>query len=180
MKKNILLGISGGIAAYKCCELVRTLVKKGFQVKVVMTEHAKEFVSPLTFRTLSGHPVFSDMFGENLSSAMPHISLSKESDIMVVAPATANIIAKTVHGFADDLLSTLILSFKGKVLFAPAMNSNMYNNPIFQENLKLLKKYDKKYKIIGPEKGDLACGDEGIGRMSEVDTIIKALQNEIK
>ncbi len=180
MKKNIILGISGGIAVYKSCDLVRSLVKKSFNVFVVMTKNAKEFVCPLTFKILSNNPVFIDMFQENSGSAMPHISLSEKCSIMVIAPATANIIAKASGGIADDLLSTLILSFSGKILIAPSMNSKMYNNPFFQENLFRLKKKKEKFIVLDPEEGDLACGEKGIGRMIHIQKILHAIENETK
>lgn len=179
MKKRILLGISGGIATYKICDLVRMLKKKKYQVHVVMTAHAKKFVSPLTFKTLTEQPVFSDMFAENDNSAMPHISLSMESDLMIIAPATANIISKIAHAIGDDLLSTLCLSFPNKIIIAPAMNFRMYENPLFQENLEKLKRYKEKYIIAGPETGDLACG-EGVGRLIEITKLLKIIEDEIK
>ena len=155
-KRSVLVGISGGIAVYKTCELVRLLVKSDFNVYVVMTEHAAEFVTPLTFKALSNNPVFINMFAENSETAMPHISLSEQSDIMVIAPATANITGKMANGIADDLLSTLCLSFPGKIILAPAMNEKMYLNPIVQENLTKLKSFSvslcfsKKYKYLFP------------------------------
>ncbi len=180
MMKKILLGISGGIAAYKSCELVRSLVKNKYSVHVVMTKNAVKFIAPLTFKTLSSNPVFIEMFAENNDNVMPHISLSDMSDILVIVPATANIIGKIANGIADDLLSTLCLSFSGRILIAPAMNSNMYMNSIFQLNLSKLKEDKKKYVILGPEEGDLACGIKGMGRMISPDKILKAIENEVK
>ncbi len=178
--RTVLVGVSGGISAYKTCELVRQFIKSSYQVYVVMTEHAAQFVTPLTFKTLSQNPVFTDMWEENNDPSIAHISLSQNSDIMVVAPATANIIGKISHGIADDLLSTLCLSFKGKIILAPAMNENMYLNPVVQENIKKLKNMRSKYIICDAEKGDLACGIKGWGRMADINTIFNAVKNEIK
>ena len=174
--KTIILGISGGIAAYKSAELIRLFKKEGAEVWVVMTKSAKEFVSPLTFETLSGNPVYSDMFLDssifNLQSSisMPHIDLAKRSDLFIVAPATANIIGKFANGIADDLLSTLYLSAISPVLIAPAMNNNMYANPVVQENIKKLKGFNINF--VEPGFGELACGDKGEGRLAELDTIL--------
>ncbi|OGW08763.1 MAG: phosphopantothenoylcysteine decarboxylase [Nitrospinae bacterium RIFCSPLOWO2_12_39_16] len=174
--KTIILGISGGIAAYKSAELIRLFKKEGAEVWVVMTKSAKEFVSPLTFETLSGNPVYSDMFLDssifNLQSSisMPHIDLAKRSDLFIVAPATANIIGKFANGIADDLLSTLYLSAISPVLIAPAMNNNMYANPVVQENIKRLKGFNINF--VEPGFGELACGDKGEGRLAELDTIL--------
>ncbi len=179
-KHSILIGVSGGIAVYKTCELVRKLIKSDFKVHVVMTEHATEFVTPLTFKTLSNNPVFINMWEENNDPSMPHISLSDKCDIMIVAPATANIIGKITNGIADDLLSTLCLSFSGKIIIAPAMNEKMYLNPIVRENFSKLKKHKDKYIILDAEKGDLACGEKGLGRMTDIENIVKVIKNEIK
>ena len=141
--QNILIGVSGGIAVYKTCELVRMFIKSNFNTHIVMTKNAAEFITPLTFKTLSANPVFIEMFteAENEQLSMPHISLSEQCSIMVVAPATANIIGKMANGIADDLLSTLCLSFSGKIILAPAMNEKMYLNPIVQNNISKLKSY---------------------------------------
>ncbi len=179
-KETILIGVSGGIAAYKTCELVRMLVKSNYNTQVIMTEHAAEFVTPLTFKTLSNNPVFINMFEENKETAMPHISLSKQGDIMVIAPATANVIGKIANGIADDLLTTLCLSFPKKIILAPAMNEKMYENPIVRQNISKLKSYKDKYILLGPEKGDLACEEKGMGRMTDIKNIIKAVKDEIK
>ena len=174
--KTIILGVCGGIAAYKAAELARLFKKEGAEVWVVMTKSAKEFVSPLTFETLSGNPVYSDMFLDssifNLQSSisMPHIDLAKRSDLFIVAPATANIIGKFANGIADDLLSTLYLSAISPVLIAPAMNNNMYANPVVQENIKRLKGFNINF--VEPGFGELACGDKGEGRLAELDTIL--------
>ena len=174
--KTIILGISGGIAAYKSAELIRLFKKEGAEVWVVMTKSAKEFVSPLTFETLSGNPVYSDMFLDssilNIQSSisMPHIDLGKRCDLFIVAPATANIIGKFANGIADDLLSTLYLSVTSPVLIAPAMNNNMYANPVVQENIKKLKGFNINF--VEPGFGELACGDKGEGRLADLDVIL--------
>ena len=181
--KIIILGVSGGIAAYKAAELTRLFKKEGADVRVVMTTSAKEFVSPLTFETLSGNPVYSDMFinsalrgthpvdGSQYSALnMPHIDLGKKCDLFIVAPATANIIGKFANGIADDLLSTLYLSVTSPVLIAPAMNNNMYANPVVQENIKKLKGFN--INIVEPGFGELACGDKGEGRLADLDVIL--------
>lgn len=179
-KQSVLIGVSGGIAVYKTCELIRKLVKSGYNTHAVMTEHAARFVTALTFKTLSNNPVFIDMWDENNDPSMPHISLSEQCDIMVVAPATANIIGKIANGIADDLLSTLCLSFSGKIIIAPAMNEKMYLNPIVQENLAKLRKFKDKYIVLDAEKGELACGKKGIGRMTDIENIFRTIKNGIK
>lgn len=168
---NVVLGITGGIAAYKGAEIISRLKKKGIDVKVIMTENAKQFISPLTLQTLSGYPVYYDTFKHATENyEIDHISLAKWADIMLIAPATANIISKVCHGIADDLLSTTIMATRGQVVFAPAMNTNMYKNPILQDNIEALKK--RGYMFIPPAKGLLACGDVGEGRLAEVDDIV--------
>jgi|SRR3989338_4184221 len=174
--KTIILGVCGGIAAYKAAELTRLFKKEGADVWVVMTKSAQEFISPLTFQTLSGNRVYSDMFykseiqNQKSKISMPHIDLAKKSDLLIVAPATANIIGKFANGIADDLLSTLYLSVKSPVLIAPAMNNNMYANPVVQENIRKLKSFNIKF--MEPEFGELACGDDGEGRLAEPHTIL--------
>ncbi len=167
--KTIILGVSGGIAAYKAAELTRLFKKEGADVWVVMTKSAKEFVSPLTFEVLSGNPVYSDMFLKS-SISMPHIDLGKKCDLFIVAPATANIIGKFANGIADDLLSTFYLSVTSPVLIAPAMNNNMYANPVVQENISKLKRFNINF--VEPEFGELACGDKGEGRLAGLDIIM--------
>ncbi|MEW6002332.1 MAG: bifunctional phosphopantothenoylcysteine decarboxylase/phosphopantothenate--cysteine ligase CoaBC [Nitrospirota bacterium] len=171
--KFILLGVTGGVSAYKTVDLIRRLREEGASVYVIMTEAAKNFVTPLSLEIASENKVYSDLFNEPLA----HIVLPAKADVMVVAPATANIIGKFARGIADDLLSTAILSFKGKVVVAPAMNWRMYENPLFQENLRNL--LSRGYIQVGPERGSLACGEEGIGRMSEVSEIIEAIKSVI-
>jgi len=163
--RKIILGVTGAIAAYKACELTRLFVREGYAVHVVMTEHARAFVGPLTFSTLSGNPVAIGMFDEDAPEKIKHIDLADEADLIVVAPATANIIAKVSAGIADDLLSTVILATKAPVLFAPSMNVNMYENPITQDNIKRLTALG--FHFIEPAVGWLACGWEGRGRLPE-------------
>lgn len=169
--KTILLGVTGCIAAYKSCEVVRRLKELGFDVWVVMTGSAAKLIAPLTFRTLSGNPVILDLFSEELKNIpLPHISLSEKADLILVVPATANIIGKAACGIADDALSTMLLSATCPKIFAPAMNTRMWDNPTVQENTEKLKKQGVKF--MGPIKGKLACGDEGIGHLAEVQDII--------
>ncbi len=161
--KKILFGITGSIAVYKAAEWVRELGKAEAEVTVVMTEAATRFVSSLTFAALSGRRVYTGMFEPDAGEEMTHISLARECDLFIIAPATAQSIAKLAYGFADDLLSTLVLASKAKVLVFPAMNSNMYCHAATQANLTRLQEYG--YAVIEPEQGKLACGDEGIGRL---------------
>ena len=170
-KKNILLGVTGGIAAYKTAELLRLFIKEGANVQVVMTSNAAEFVTPLTFRTLSGNPVATNTFSAESDSGIDHIQYTDWADLFIIAPSTANIIGKMASGIGDDLLSTLALAFDGPFLIAPAMNSKMYKNSIVQENLKRLKSHG--YHFVGPDSGDLACGYEDVGRMSEPAVILE-------
>ena len=171
---NVLLGVSGGIACYKSCEIVSRFKKLGAGVDVIMTAHATEFVSPLTFETLSARPVVSDMFSREIHWEVEHIALAKKADICVIAPATANIIAKLAEGIADDMLSTTYLALKCPVIIAPAMNTNMYDNPVVKSNLAKLK--SKGVIIIDAVEGRLACGDNGRGKMAEpIDIVAKAL-----
>ncbi|MEW6068972.1 MAG: bifunctional phosphopantothenoylcysteine decarboxylase/phosphopantothenate--cysteine ligase CoaBC [Nitrospirota bacterium] len=167
--KKILLGITGGVAAYKAVDLTRRLREQGSSVTVIMTEAAKNFVTPLSLEIASQNKVYSNLFSEPMS----HVKLATDADVMVIAPATANIIGKIAGGIADDLLSTTVLAFRGKVIIAPAMNWRMYENPALQEN----RRYLLSHGVIqvGPEKGDLACGEEGVGRMSDIHDIIEAI-----
>ncbi|CAA9890936.1 fused 4'-phosphopantothenoylcysteine decarboxylase; phosphopantothenoylcysteine synthetase, FMN-binding [Candidatus Methylobacter favarea] len=162
---NVLLAVSGGIAAYKSAELVRLLRKQGAAVRVVMTRSAMEFVRPLTFQALSGNPVHSELLDADEENAMGHITLARWADLMIIAPATANIIAKCSHGLTDDLLTTLYLAATCPVYIAPAMNQAMWNKAVTQENIQKLKSYG--VTVIGPGQGDQACGETGFGRMSE-------------
>jgi len=173
MDKTVVLGITGGIAAYKGAEICRLLVKSGFKVKVIMTRAAAAFVSPLTFETLSGGPVGLEMFQRPESWEIQHVGWAQEACCILVAPATANIIGKTAHGIADDLLSTTIMATTAPVIFAPAMNVEMFNNPIFQDNIDRLKNLG--YSFVEPESGFLACGDQGRGRLAEPQKIVDYL-----
>lgn len=163
INKKILLAISGGIAAYKCPELVRRLKEYGMKVKVVMTQSAQSFVTPLSLQAVSGEPVSDSLLDPNAEAAMGHIEFAKWADLILIAPATANIIAKMTHGIADDLLTTLLLATPSKVAVAPAMNQQMYAHAAIQANLSLLKQRD--VDIWGPASGEQACGDLGLGRM---------------
>lgn len=171
--KNILIGITGSIAAYKICELISFLKKDDANIKVIMTKAACEFVTPLTFETLTGNQVYTQMFSKDNFST-EHISLSKWADLFVIAPATANIISKLEWGICDDLLTTEACAFTKKIMVAPAMNVNMYNNPVICENVKKLAK--KNIEIIEPAEGVLACGDYGKGKLADVDTIYKRIK----
>ena len=169
--KTIIVGVTGGISAYKSADLVSKLVQAGADVWVAMTKEAAKLVTPLTFRTLSRNPVITDLFSEELADIpVPHISITEKADLIIIAPATANIIGKIARGIADDPLSTMVMVSKAPKLVAPAMNRNMWENPVVQENISKLK--DLGYQILGPEIGWLACGDEGIGRMVEVPAMI--------
>ena len=171
--KRVLLGISGGIAAYKSAELVRLLVRHGYAVRVVMTHAATQFITPLTFQALSGHPVHTRLLDESQENAMGHINLARWADIFLVAPASANCIAKFSHGLADDLLSTLYLAAECPVYIAPAMNQAMWHTAVTQENIKRLTQHG--VISIGPEAGSQACGETGLGRMTEPEAILQNL-----
>ncbi|MEN6464478.1 MAG: bifunctional phosphopantothenoylcysteine decarboxylase/phosphopantothenate--cysteine ligase CoaBC [Syntrophaceae bacterium] len=169
--KKIILGITGGIAAYKAAELTRALVKKGAQVKVIMTRNAQEFITPLTLQTLSNNPVYTEMFALVENSGIGHISLADFAELVIVAPATANIIGKVAGGLADDLLSTTIMATKAPVIFCPAMNTNMYSNEIVRANI--VKLAYEGYNFVEPASGELACGTWGSGRLAEIEDIIE-------
>lgn len=169
--KCVVLGVCGGIAVYKALDVVSALRKKGVEVRVIMTESATQFVTPLTFQSISQNMVITDMFAEPKAWEIQHISLAQKADIMLVAPATANIIGKVANGIADDMLSTTIMATKAKVIFAPAMNTNMYENPIVQANIKKLKEYG--YEFIEPDSGRLACGDVGKGKLPKPEVIFE-------
>ncbi|NOQ42050.1 MAG: bifunctional phosphopantothenoylcysteine decarboxylase/phosphopantothenate--cysteine ligase CoaBC [Desulfuromusa sp.] len=173
--KNIVLGVSGGIAAYKAVELLRLLTKAGADVHVVMTKSAREFVTPLTFQTLSGHPVHTDLFSLYQEQEIDHISLADRADLFILAPATANLVGKIAQGLADDLLTTSVMATKAPVLIVPAMNSNMYENPIYQRNEKYLA--DSGYHILEPISGTLACGWEGKGKLPDPTVIFAAAES---
>ena len=175
--KTILLGITGGIAAYKSCNIVRLLQKRGARVKVVMSEHATEFVGPLTFRALTNEPVAVGLF-DDPSDPIHHISLAQEPDLVVVAPATANIIAKMATGIADDLISTTLLATPQPIVIAPAMNNGMWKAPATQANMATLR--ERGVHVVGPGSGYLACGDVDTGRMSEPEDIVEAVCEVLK
>ena len=168
--KKIVVGITGGIAAYKAAELVRQLCKRDAEVDVIMTSNAQQFVTPLTFQTISTHPVHTDLFG-SYQPEIAHIALADKADLLIIAPATANIIAKCAAGIADDLLSSVVLSTAAPVLIAPAMNTKMWENPVTQQNVSKLK--ERGFILAGPATGELACGYEGKGRLAELDDILE-------
>lgn len=171
--KSVLLCVTGSVAAYKAIDIIRRLRDEGASVTVIMTEAAKQFITPLSLEIASQNKVYSDLF----SDPMAHITLPAHADIMVIAPATANTIGKFAMGIADNLLSTCLLSFSGKIVIAPAMNWRMYENPVFQKNLNDL--LSRGIFQVGPEKGSLACGEDGIGRMSDVSEIIEAIKSAL-
>ena len=172
--KNILLGVTGGIAAYKSLELVRLLTKQNAVVNVVMTEHAEKFIGRMSFQALSGNPVLADTFDLSSGVEIKHISLPDDASLAVVAPATANFIGKVAHGIADDLLTTMMLAMTKPVLIAPSMNVHMYENRIVRDNIARLKQYG--YHFIEPNEGWLACGYEGKGRLAEPDQIVEEIE----
>src|SRR3989339_137908 len=163
--KKILLGITGSIAAYKVADWVRALRREGGQVTVVMTESACRFISPLTMAALSGNPVHTGMFSAEAPETIPHISLAREHDLLLIAPASAQTIARLAHGLADNLLATIALAFSGPVLVCPAMNSVMFRHPATQANLATIRAYG--YHVLEPDCGEMACGEEGPGRLTE-------------
>lgn len=175
--KNILLCISGSIAAYKSPNILRKLQIEGFNVKIVMTKASCEFINPVTFYSLTREEVFTDIFKFNRDFPIPHIDLAKWADCVLIAPASADIISKFAHGLADDLLSSLILAFNGPVFLAPAMNSNMWSNKFVQENVEVLK--NAGFTFIGPVKGELACRDSGYGKLSKEEDIVTTLQRSL-
>lgn len=171
MKKSVVIGVSGGIAAYKALDVVSALRKANCEVDVIMTKNATEFVSPLTFQSLSNNKVVVDMFEEPKYWEIQHIALAKKADLFMVIPATANVIGKVASGIADDMLTTTIMATKAPVVFAPAMNVNMYENVIVQDNINKLKKLG--YEFIDPAEGILACGDTGKGKLADTKLITK-------
>ncbi|MCR5172870.1 MAG: bifunctional phosphopantothenoylcysteine decarboxylase/phosphopantothenate--cysteine ligase CoaBC [Treponema sp.] len=175
--KTVILGVTGSIAAYKAASLASLLVKNHANVHVIMTRNALNFINPITFETLTKNKCLIDTFDRNFEFKVEHVSLAKEADIFVIAPATANVIAKAVHGLADDMLTTTFLASKCPKLICPAMNTAMYDNPVTQENIKLCNKYG--YKLVEPVEGLLACGDVGRGKMSEPEEIFEHICLEI-
>lgn len=174
----IVLGVTGGIACYKAVELVRVLVKTGFKVQVIMTRGAMEFVTPLTFQTLSGNPVATETFNLTQESEIGHIHLADNADVFVIAPATANVIGKIAAGIADDLLTTVLMATQAPVVVAPAMNIHMYEHPVLQENLRKLRRIG--YHIMEPAEGYLACGYEGKGRLPDPEKIVEEIERLLK
>jgi phosphopantothenoylcysteine decarboxylase/phosphopantothenate--cysteine ligase len=172
--KTIVLGITGGIAAYKAAEIASQLTQAGATVNVIMTKEAIQFISPITFRAITGSPVVTEMFDLASEFSIEHVSLAQAADIVVIAPATANIIAKLAAGIADDMLCCTVLATKAPVVIAPAMETNMYNNPVTQDNLSKLKA--RNFVIIGPATGWLASGREGLGRLADIDDIIGSIR----
>lgn len=175
--KKIILGVTGGIAAYKSCELVRSLVREGASVQVIMTQNAMEFVTPLTLQTLSGNRVASKTFDLGWESEIGHISLADSTDLIVVAPATASFIGKIASGIADTLLTNVILATLSPVIICPAMNVNMYENQVVQENLETLRR--RGFIIVEPSEGSLACGWEGKGRLPEIPDIVNEIEKTL-
>lgn len=169
--KTVLLGVTGGIAAYKSASLASMLVKAGAEVHVLMTENAKNFINPITFESLTGQKCVSDTFDRNFEFQVEHIALAKKADLVMIAPATANVIAKLAHGIADDMLTTTVLACRCPKLIAPAMNTAMYENPVTQDNLRLLEKYGME--VIEPASGYLACGDTGAGKLPEPEALME-------
>lgn len=178
--KTILVGVCGGIAAYKICELVSKLKQRKASIEVVMTENAAKFVAPLTFQSLIARPVHMDMFKllKEEEWMIDHIALAEKCDLLVIAPATANIIGKIASGIADDLLTTVCMAVKSPVLIAPAMNENMWTNKIVNENVKKLKSLG--FKFVGPAYGNLACGKCGLGRLENINKIINEIEEILK
>jgi phosphopantothenoylcysteine decarboxylase / phosphopantothenate---cysteine ligase len=181
---RIVLGVGGGIAAYKAAELVRAFQRQGHEIQAVLTEGAQQFITPLTFAALTGRKVITGLFAQEgtgeatLSSAVEHIGVAQENDVLVVAPATADLLAKFAHGLATDFLTTLYLAFTGPVIFAPAMNTNMWNHPATQENVTILRR--RGNSIVEPDSGWLACGTTGPGRLAEPEHIIEAVARLIR
>ena len=174
---KIILGVTGGIAAYKAAELTRLLIKNDFDVQVVMTESASHFITPLTFQALSGKEVLTSLWKSNASNGMSHIELSRNYDLIVIAPASANFLAKLTHGFADDLLSSLCLARSCPIALAPAMNVHMWTNTATQRNVYQLK--NDGVLFFGPDSGDQACGDVGFGRMMDAEELFRSIQNHL-
>ena len=170
--KNIVLGVTGGIACYKACELASALIKQHADVQVIMTENATKFVSPMTFEQLTGNKALTDTFDRNFVHNVEHISVADKADMVIIAPATANIIAKLAHGIADDMLTTTVLACRCPKAIAPAMNTAMYENPVTQDNIKTLIHYG--WEVIEPDTGRLACGAVGKGKLVTPERLLEA------
>ncbi len=175
--KTVLLGVTGSIAAYKAANLASMLVKKGCDVHVLMTQNATNFINPITFETLTSNKCLIDTFDRNFQYNVEHVSLAKRADLVMIAPATANVIAKLAHGICDDMLTTTVLACTCKKMVSPAMNTNMFENPITQDNLKTLKRYG--FEVIEPEVGRLACNDVGAGKMPSEETLFSYIEKEL-
>ena len=175
--KTILLGVTGSIAAYKMANVASMLIKKGADVHVIMTKNATNFINPITFETLTNHKCLVDTFDRNFEFNVEHVSLAKAADVALIAPATANVIGKLANGIADDMLTTTVMACTCPVLVSPAMNTNMYNNPIFQDNMKSLESYG--YKMIEPGTGRLACGDVGAGKLPSEEILVEQIEKTL-
>ena len=175
--KTVLLGVTGSIAAYKIANLASALKKLHADVHVLMTKNATNFINPITFESLTGNKCLVDTFDRNFQFQVEHVSIAKKADVVMIAPASANVIGKIAHGIADDMLTTTVMACKCPVYISPAMNTNMYENPILQDNMKILEKYG--YHIITPASGHLACGDTGAGKMPEPETLLQYIVQEI-
>ena len=175
--KTVLLGVTGSIAAYKIAYLASALKKLHAQVHVLMTENATNFINPITFESLTGNKCLVDTFDRNFQFQVEHVSIAKQADVVMIAPASANVIGKLAHGIADDMLTTTIMACKCKKIISPAMNTNMYENPIVQDNLAILQHYG--YEVIEPASGYLACGDTGAGKMPEPEMLLEYILREI-
>ena len=176
--KTVLLGVSGSIAAYKTAYLASALKKLDADVHVLMTQNATNFINPITFETLTGNKCLVDTFDRNFEFSVEHVSLAKQADVVMIAPASANVIGKLAHGIADDMLTTTVMACKCKKIVAPAMNTRMFENPIVQDNLKILTRYG--YEVISPATGYLACGDTGAGKMPEPQELLEYILQEIE
>ena len=174
--KTVLLGVTGSIAAYKIAYLASALMKRHADVHVLMTKNATNFINPITFETLTGNKCLVDTFDRNFQFHVEHVSIAKKADVVMIAPASANVIGKLAHGIADDMLTTTIMACKCKKFISPAMNTNMFENPVVQDNLKILEHYG--YEVIAPASGYLACGDTGAGKMPEPETLLAYIERE--
>ena len=174
--KTVLLGVTGSIAAYKIAYLASALKKLHAQVHVLMTENATNFINPITFESLTGNKCLVDTFDRNFQFQVEHVSIAKQADVVMIAPASANVIGKLAHGIADDMLTTTIMACKCKKFISPAMNTNMFENPVVQDNLKILEHYG--YEVIQPANGHLACGDNGAGKMPEAETLYEYIYRD--
>lgn len=175
---EVVVGVCGGIAAYKVCSVVSDLVQRGAGVQVAMTKAARKFIGPVTFQALTARPVFRTLWRSHDDRGQQHIQLTESADLMLVAPATANMIGKVTHGIADDLVSTMVLSADCPVMFAPSMNERLWNNTVVQANVKNLQQ--EGYFFVGPDKGWLACRTVGAGRLAEPSTIVEAVARQLR